>query len=299
MSNLALVNNEANFGALAAAMGMQADTSSSKEKSSVLPRLRVDHSGVMGEEEVKGKKRKVEVVPAGLYKLDIPEKDTLFASKTSIRLFNQRFMYKRFVKEGDKNRFIKTLMALDLKSDLRDNEGGFNCGKPSGWIEDYNALPADMKSLIKSIKRVRVLFGQVQLKDVVNSKGEEQPDVVLPFIWEVDNKDAFKTLGAPITQMAKQNRLLPQHWIQLETEEKALPNGDSYFLPLATLDLSSSVPLTEEDQKIFADFNTWIDNYNDYIVKQHNDARANGAGDTAVDADLVEEFVDVEIKDAA
>jgi hypothetical protein len=48
MSNLALVNSEANFGALAAAMGMQADTSS-KEKASVLPRLRVDHSGVMGE----------------------------------------------------------------------------------------------------------------------------------------------------------------------------------------------------------------------------------------------------------
>lgn len=297
MSNLALVNNEANFGALAVAMGMQADTA--KEKSSTLPRLRIDHSGVMGEEEVKGKKRKVEVIPAGMYKLDVPEKPTLYASDVQIRLFNQRFMYKRFVKEGDKNRFIKTIMALDLKSDLRDNEGGFNCGKPGGWIEDYKALPADMQALIKSIKRVRVLFGMVQMKGVLNAQGEEQSDVLLPFIWEVDNKDAFKTLGAPIAQMAKQNRLLPQHWIKLDTEERSLPNGESYYLPTSTLDLATSIPLLDQDQKTFADFNTWIDNYNDYIIKQFNEARANGAGEEAVDEDLVDEFVDVEVKDAA
>lgn len=296
MSNLALVNNEANFGALAVAMGMQADTA--KEKSSTLPRLRIDHSGVMGEEEVKGKKRKVEVVAAGMYKLDVPEKDTLYAGDVRIRLFNQRFMYKRFIKGAEKSRFVKTIMALDLKSDLRDNEGGFNCGKPSGWIEDYKSLPADMQALIKSIKRVRVLFGLVQMKAVVNARGEDQPDIEMPFIWEVDNKDAFKTLGAPITQMAKQNRLLPQHWINLSTEEKSLPNGESYFLPLALLDLSSSIPLVEADQKTFADFNTWIDNYNDYIIKQFNEARANGTGGE-VDADIVDEFVDVEIQDAA
>lgn len=297
MSNLALVNNEANFGALAVAMGMQADTA--KEKSSTLPRLRIDHSGVMGEEEVKGKKRKVEVIPAGMYKLDVPEKPTLYSSDVQIRLFNQRFMYKRFVKEGDKNRFIKTIMALDLKSDLRDNEGGFNCGKPSGWIEDYKALPADMQALIKSIKRVRVLFGTVQMKGVLNAQGEEQADILLPFIWEVDNKDAFKTMGAPIAQMAKQNRLLPQHWIKLNTEERSLPNGESYYLPTSTLDLATSIPLLEQDQKTFADFNTWIDNYNDYIIKQFNEARANGAGEEAIDDDLVDEFVDVEVKDAA
>jgi hypothetical protein len=294
MNELALTNS--NFGALAAAMGMQADQT--KQKSSNLPRLRIDHSGVMGEEEVKGKKRKVEVVPAGLYKLDIPEKEVLFSGDVSIRLFNQRFMYKRFIKEGTKNRFVKTIMALDLKADLRDNEGGFNCGKPSGWIEDYKALPADMQALIKSIKRVRVLFGQVKMSAVVNALGADQPDLLLPFIWEVDNKDAFKTLGAPIAQMAKQNRLLPQHWIHLATEEKSLPNGECYFLPLATLDMKEAIPLTDEDQKTFADFNLWIDNYNDYIIKSHNEART-GEGLSKEDADLVDEFVDVEIKEAA
>jgi hypothetical protein len=296
MSELVLANN-ANFGQLAAAMGMQADQS--KPKSSNLARLRIDHSGVMGEEEVKGKKRKVEVVPAGLYKLDVPEAETLYSGDASIRLFNQRFMYKRFVNDGKTKRFVKTIMALDLKSDLRDNEGGFNCGKPSGWIEDYKALPADMQALIKSIKRVRVLFGQVNMKSVVNASGDEKDDLIVPFIWEVDNKDAFKTMGAPIAQMAKQNRLLPQHWINLATEEKALPNGECYYLPTATLDMKTAIPLSDMDQQIFNDFNNWIDNYNEYIIKAHNEARDNGVGDEAIDEEVIGEFVDVEVKEAA
>ena len=49
---------------------------------------------------------------------------------------------------------------------MKDNDGGFNCGKPSGWIEDFSSLPETMKELIRSIKRVRVLFGTV---DMVNS----------------------------------------------------------------------------------------------------------------------------------
>jgi hypothetical protein len=136
------------------------------------------------------------------------------------------------------------------------------------------------------------------MKNVVSASGEEREDLLLPFIWEVDNKDAFKTLGAPIAQMAKQNRLLPQHWIRLTTEEKAVPNGECYFLPLATLDMKEAIPLTDEDQKTFADFNVWIDNYNEYIIKSHNEART-GEGLSKEDADLVDEFVDVEIKEAA
>jgi hypothetical protein len=296
MSELVLANN-ANFGQLAAAMGMQADQA--KPKASNLARLRIDHSGVMGEEEVKGKKRKVEVVPAGLYKLDVPESDTLYSSDVSIRLFNQRFMYKRFINDATGKRFVKTVMALDLKSDLRDNEGGFNCGKPGGWIEDYKALPADMQALIKSIKRVRVLFGMVNMQNVVNASGEEKADVLVPFIWEVDNKDAFKTMGAPIAQMAKQNRLLPQHWIHIATEEKALPNGECYYLPTATLDMKTAIPLSDMDQQTFNDFNNWIDNYNDYIIKSHNEARDSGANDETINEELVGEFVDVEVKEAA
>ena len=36
---------------------------------------------------------------------------------------------------------------MTLNSDMKDNDGGFNCGKPAGWIEDFAALPDTMKDL--------------------------------------------------------------------------------------------------------------------------------------------------------
>jgi len=296
MTQLVTLSDNSNFQQLAAAMGMSADVKKEKAKANTLARLKIDHSGLMGEEEIKGKMKKVQVVDAGQFCLSVPHGDTetkYFCAEPAIRLFNQRFMYKRYIKQGEKGRFVKSVMATDLKNDLRDNDGGFNCGKPSGWIEDYKSLPDDMKNLLKSIKRVRVLFGTVSMDNVVNHLGASVDGIeAIPFIWEVDNKDAFKEMGAPIAQMVKQNRLLPQHNIKLTTSENPLPNGSSFWTPNAALDLSTTLPLTDADQQIFADFNEWIDGYNEYILKAYNEA-AKEKHDAEFD-EVVEEFVEVE-----
>jgi hypothetical protein len=297
MSELTLVGGNNSFAAMADAMGMGVDISVPKKQNN-LARLKLDHKGIMGEEVVSGKKKKVEVVSAGSYVLDRQNQDPIYGTDVTIRLFNQRFMYKKYIQgTGDvKSKYVKTIMSKDLNGDLRDNDGGFNCGKPSGWIEDYAALPTETKNLLKSIKRVRVLFGEITIKDPVNAKGEAQGEIKsAPFIWEVDNRDAFKTLGAPIAQMAKQNRILPQHNIKLGAEEQSLPTGATYFLPTAVLDLSGTVELTDKDQELFADFNAWVDNYNEYIVKEFNKL-AKPQEISQDEADIAAEFVDVEIE---
>jgi hypothetical protein len=297
MSELTLVGGNNSFAAMAEAMGMGVDISTPKKQNN-LARLKLDHKGIMGEEVVGGKKKKVEVVAAGSYVLDRTNQDPVYGTDVTIRLFNQRFMYKKYIQgTGDaKSKYVKTIMSKDLNGDLRDNDGGFNCGKPSGWIEDYAALPDATKALLKSIKRVRVLFGEITVKDPVNAKGEAL-DVITsaPFIWEIDNRDAFKTLGAPIAQMAKQNRILPQHNIVLGSEEQSLPTGATYFLPTAILDLSNTVELTDKDQALFADFNAWVDNYNEYIVKEFNKLAKPEAA-TQEEVDIAAEFVDVEVE---
>lgn len=300
MTELVSLTNNANFAAMAAAMGMNADVKKEGKKS-VLARLKIDHSGVMGEEEVKGKMKKVQVVDAGMYCLTIPNADgdkKFFSAKPIIRLFNQRFMYKRFIKEGDSARYVKTVMDVDLKNDLRDTDGGFNCGKPSGWVEDYKALPEETKNLIKSIKRVRVLFGTVTMFDVVDETGASMEDMLdVPFIWEVDNKTSFKDMGAPITQLAKNNRLLPQHSIILSTKENALPNGSAYWTAVPALDLVSTIILTDKDQETFASFNQWIKDYNEYVLKAHKESQISSEDEDL--KEVVEEFVEVEVQEAA
>lgn len=296
MSNITLAAG-GNFAQMAEAMGMAVDIAKPKKQSN-LARLKLDHKGIMGEEVVGGKKKKVEVVSAGSYVLDRPNLDQVYGTDVTIRLFNQRFMYKKYIQgSGDtKSKYVKTIMDKDLNGDLRDNDGGFNCGKPSGWIEDYSALPAETKALLKSIKRVRVLFGEITMKDPVNAKGEALGLIEsVPFIWEIDNRDAFKTLGAPIAQMAKQNRILPQHRIILGAEEQSLPTGATYFLPTAVLDLSSTLELTDADSTLFGDFNAWVDNYNEYIVKEFNKLSQPSEA-SADELAIAEEFVDVEVE---
>jgi len=283
--------NTANFAEMAQAMGMGADMSKGPAKSSTLPRLRIWNQPVMGQVDVKGKLKNMEVVPAGMYRIQMPDASCVYAEEVDIRVFVQRFMYKRYDSENGK--YVKTLMAEDLNGDLKDNTGGFNCGKPAGYIEDFQSLPDDTKALIKQIKRVRVLLGEVKLVNAVDAEGNEMTTDALPFIWEVENKDAFKTMGEPFAHLGRQKRLPVQHWIRCGTEERSLPTGASFFLPTQKLDLSSTIELAEEDQTRFSDFIEWIGNYNQYIVNAYNESSGSRRM-SADDESLVEEFIDID-----
>ena len=129
-------------------------------------------------------------------------------------------MYKRFIKgSGDKpNRYVKTVMADNLNIDLKDNDGGFNCGKPAGYIQDFKSLPEKTQELIKQIKRVRVMLGTVELHDAVDENGKAVDVADTPFIWEIENRDAFKDVGTVFNKLSKMKRLPVQHSITGNTE---------------------------------------------------------------------------------
>ena len=282
-----------NYAVMAKAMGIANETTS--QKSSNLPRLRISHSPIMGEGEVSGKKVNMEVVQAGAYRLEVPDGPMYYANSVKIRPYMQRYMYKRFVKGNEKmpNRYIKTLMADSLNMDLKDNDGGFNCGKPAGYIKDFNALPDKTKELIKQIKRVRVILGEVTLTGAVNDSGEEVAVDPSPFIWEIDNRDAFKLVGDTMSKLAKMQRLPIQHIITANTEERKLPNGNSFYVPVVSLDLSKTLDITDNEHNMFSDFMSWIDNYNSYISSAWSEKANSQIGDDEMD--IVDDLVDVEV----
>jgi len=296
MNQVATINT-GNFNAMAEAMGMSVDNNQ-KSQASTLARLRINHSAIMGEETVNGKKVKMEVVSGGTYKLEIPDGPTYYASTATIRPYLQRFMYKRFVMGNAKspNRFIKSLMTDDSKmeSDLKDNDGGFNCGKPAGYIEDFAALPEKTQELIRQIKRVRVMFGTVQLHDVTDAQGNPVELDEQAFIWEIENRDAFKTAGTLFNKLGKMRRLPVQHNIKAATEERSLPNGSKFYLPTLALDLNETLDVSDAEQETFANFLAWVDNYNEYIKGAWND---NAYKNDDTDTDTVESFVDIDAED--
>ena len=287
-----------NFSDMAKLMGMSVDNQQS-EKASTLARLRISHSPIMGEADVNGKTKKVEVVEGGTYRLEIPDGPTYYASKAIIRPFVQRFMYKRFVKGNDNtpNRYIKTVMADNLNIDLKDNDGGFNCGKPAGYIQDFKALPESMQDLIKQIKRVRVVFGTVELVDPVDASCKAvEVAAQTPFIWEVENRDAFKSVGAIFTKLGKMRRLPPQHTFTATTAEQSLPNGNSFYLPETALDLQTTLELDDATQETLGNFLAWVTNYNQYISNAWDE---NAHKHDDVDKEGVEEFIDITEEDFA
>ena len=282
-----------NYEAMAKAMVMSSMAVPTKEKTNSLARLRIHHTPLMGQEEIKGKKTNVEVVSGGTYKLEIPEGETYYAESVAIRPFLQRFMYKRFIKGTDStpNRYVKTIMADNLNMDLKDNDGQFNCGKPAGYIEDFKSLPEKMQDLIRQIKRTRVLFGTVDLVNPVDANGNSVDVETTPFIWEVENRDAFKTMGDVFNKLNKMKRLPVQHYVKAGTEERKLPNGNSFYLPTAELDLSETLDMGSDTQENLANFLAWVANYNEYIMGAWNE---NMQKHQSVDTDTVNEFIDID-----
>ena len=288
-----------NYAAMAKAMGIANETTGERKQASTLARLRINHSPVMGEAEVNGKNVNMEVISGGTYRLEVPDGPTYYAESVKIRPYLQRFMYKRFVRGmGDSpNRYVKTVMADNLNIDLKDNDGGFNCGKPAGYIQDFKSLPEKTQELIKQIKRVRVVLGTVELVNATDASGNPVDVNETAFIWEVDNRDAFKNVGGAFTQLAKMKRLPVQHIITANTEERKIPTGAVFYLPVVSLDVTKTLELTDKEQDMFGDFMQWVNNYNEYIINSWAD-KANSHDDEDDEA-IVDGIVDIEVEEVA
>jgi len=304
MTDLVTINTDS-YATMAKAMGLP--TSTVEKKANTLNRFRIWHNPTMGIGEANGKSVKMEVVEGGMYRLEIPGDPSTFyfSEKVQFRPFLQRFMYKKFkqnrnAKDGEKQGgYVKTIMADTLNIDLKDDDGTFNCGKPTGYVKDFQALPEATKKLIKEIKRNRVVFGLVKMIDPVKGiDGKEIADLPeYPVIWEIENRDAYKAIGDVFSRFAKSETLPLQHIIKLDgTKENKLNNGGSFYTPIVQLDTTNKIEISDSDHKAFGDFLDWVKNYNDGIISKW-DTKVSERQDEVSEEDMetIENFIDVEI----
>ena len=134
-----------------------------------IARIGMLHSPLKGEIEVNGKMIKTDVVSVGSFILTRGE-EKVYSDGITVRIFAQRQQWQRWNSETEE--MEKSVLANSLNGDMKDSIGGFNLGRPSGWIEDFNALPDATKQVIRSVKRVNVYYGTVSLDNPVNDKGE-------------------------------------------------------------------------------------------------------------------------------
>ena len=252
-------------------------------------RLNVNQEVIEKEVEVDGDVLMKPVMPKGAYKLT--QGDTVVYSKTAtIRVFAVRNQWQRW--NGDSGEMEKTVLANSLNGDLKDSIGGFNLGRPSGFIEDFNALPEATKSLIRSVKRVKVYFGLVTLDNPVDAQGNPVSGdfVDVPFVFDVKNRDSLKALDTVLGKISKQNMLPPMATIKLSPAQGKIPTGATFGYIAA--EMGNKVELGGDDNETLKNFLEFIEYINGSILDKYNER--SGDGLSSSDNELIASIVEVE-----
>ncbi len=292
---------------IASVMGIE-ESAKNNRSEDALCRIRIWNKSVMGTIDKGGRKRQIELVPEGTYRLDDGSGNFKYCESLYLRPFLQRFRYNRWLpyqtpdKDGRKGKYIKSAFTHDYKifntSDLPDESGGFNCGRPSGFVKDWEALPESTRNLITSVKRVRTIFGTVTLNGstAINASGEavETDGKPIPVIWEIENNTAFKIMGEALSKYRNAGRLFPQHLIHLSTDGSPMTNGNMLYQPVYKVQLTEDVPLVQpDDNEMLMRFQTWVNNYNKWIQESYNQ-KSSSTPLSGEEADLVEDFITVD-----
>ena len=286
-TNLVTKDNVGNYATMSKIMGVSGDNDDSESKTSMLARVKIIHSPIMGMKKIDGEDTETVVVKAGSYCIQMPDDIFIYGTKMKVRPFMQRYMYKKYVQSTDADNpgyYVKTVMADSLNSDLKDTHGGFNCGKPAGYIKDFKALSEDMQALIKTIKRVRVIFGLATMENPIDQTGKKLSDtpIDIPVIFEVENRTSFKTSGEPFTMLAKRKHLPIQHSIDFTTEAQEIATGAKYYTVLTKLD-SKALDVSPEDAETLQSFLDWVSNYNTFVYGSYDEKRGHKMTDDEVD----------------
>lgn len=300
MSEIAALE-KGNFAELAKSLGLEVKESGNKMPT--ILRLDLQQKNILGKKMVEGEEITAEVVKAGSFRIEEPVANgkKIYAEKVSLRPLMQQLYYKRFVKgEGSSpNRFIKSLMADSLEGQLKDTEGGFDCGRPKQFYEDWNNVPEKIKNLIKGTKRTRVIFGMLTVGKAKDEKGNSvsMPDPV-EVMWEISNRDAFFTTNKPFIELTKKGLYPFLYNIKLSTEAKHLPNGDAFYLPKTEIDYGSALKNVQDgDQQAILTFKEYKDSHNSYVLSKWKEKHREDVDDDT--KQLVDDFIDVSPEEAA
>jgi len=290
MSNELTIANERGQ-SMAELMGV---SMSGGESTPTVARMGMLHSPIMGEIEVGGKTIKTEVVPVGAFIFNRGD-EKIYSNGITVRVFAQRQQWQRWNSETEE--MEKSVLANSLNGDMKDSIGGFNLGRPSGWIDDFNALPDATKQIIRSVKRVNVYYGTVSLDNPMNEKGDPLDNSAyqdVPFVMDVKNRDSLKSINGVMSVLKRKNMLPIMSTIKFEGVEDSIPTGAKFGKIKASG--GDKVELGEGDNEMLKDFIELIEYSNGKILDMYHERLDKGmsSDDAAmVDDILNNDFIEV------
>ena len=272
---------------LAELMGVS--ETSSKQSGPSIARVNLVSTAIKGEIDVGGKKIKTDVIPVGSYKITMGD-DVVYAESISVRIVAQRQQWQRW--NSTTNEMEKSVMGNTVNGDMQDSVGGFNLGRPSGYIEDFNALPEATKDIMRSVKRVKLFMGLLTINEPMDETGAAISTKYdnLAFVMDVKNRDSMKSLEGALAILGRRNLLPIMSTLNLTGKEESIPTGATYGVITAAV--GEQVELSATDNDTLTDFLGFIEYSNGKIMDLHHE-RSNRSMSTE-DAELVGSIIDVD-----
>jgi len=259
---------------LADAMGFSASTNTSNS----VDLYRVT-TGVI-QEVVDGK-----VANSPVFKIKKDDEQFL-ARSLDVRFFVERQRWQKW--DSSINMFQRSVMANNLNMDLKDTQGTFNLGRPSGYIKDFAALPKDQQDFIRSVNRYKVLMGMAVFKDAFVEGGDPvlEHNGEVPFVYDVKNRESDGT----ITKLMSKRISPVENLVILTPEERTMPNGTKFAVVSATL--GATVGFSDGDNDVLQNFMDYIERSNEYILRKWEEQNVERISDE--DSAIVANIVDVQ-----
>ena len=264
---------------LADAMGFSAAAGASSKATSDLYRI---STAVI--QEVEGKK----VVDSPVFKLR-KDDDTYLARSLDVRFFAERQRWQKW--DSNSNSFLRTVMSTNLNMDLKDILGGFNLGRPTGYIKDFKALPADQQDLIRSVSRVKVLMGMARVNGAFIEGGDAVDtfdDMEIPFVYDVKNRESMQAIDGTIAKLMNKRLSPVENLITLIGSGRSMPSGTKFAV--VESDLGETVGFADGDNDVLQNFLSYIENSNQYILNkwEENNVERISAEDSAIVGSIVD-----------
>ena len=264
---------------LSDAMGFQ--ISASSKQSNSLCRVKAT---VLQEFNKETKK----IVPSPVFQMKRDEEE-VYCRKMVVRLFVERQRWEKW--DNAANTTQRTVMAQNLKSDLKDSLGTFNLQR-GGFVKDFNALPEDRKQFIRNIKSCKVMMGVATLIEPFYEGGDPATgfNEEIPFIMDVKNPDSKRNIQHSVEKLLRKVDTAAEHTVALTGEAKDMSNGGKYMVIHSSL--GDIVGFADGDNDIIKECIEYVQRSNEYILNKWDEANVENL--SMEDAKIINSIVDVQ-----
>ena len=191
--------------------------------------------------------------------------EEVYSEKLSMRLFAERSQWTKW--DSEVNNTQKTVLAGNLNGDMKDTLGGFNLGRPTGFVQDFDALPEATKQVMRSVKRTKVFMGLVSLDNPTNEDGDSVEFAgEVPFVFDVKNPSSLKAINSVTSTLVSKAVTPIENVINLAATEHAMPNGNKFAQ--VTASLGDMVGFSEGDDVMLRDFMAYVERTNVWVLSK-------------------------------